>query len=129
MVTTTSNPFPTSDDPPLGSSTSSSMGSAASGIDNGRGYTSSGETIDKVTRTAHDTVDRIAAKAGPTVEKLKSRMGGMSDSMHERGEQLSAMQEEWLEECRSTVREHPIATIAVSVVAGMVLAKMLSSSR
>ncbi len=123
MVTTTSNPFPTSEDPPLGSSTSSL------GPDNGRGYTSTGEAIDKMARSAHDAVDRIAAKAGPTVERVKSGVGSMSESMHQRGEQLSAMQEEWLESCRSTVREHPIATVAVAVAAGMVLAKMLSSSR
>ena len=85
--------------------------------------------MSRVKQSAHETVDRLADKAAPAIERMKSSVSGMSDSMHARGEQLAEMQEEWMENCRTTVREHPLAAIGVAVVAGMVLSKMLSSSR
>lgn len=124
MATTTqSTPFPTTDSPPLGS-------------DNGMGTTSmnqsstggsSADTIGRMKQSAHDAVDRIADKAGPAMERVRGSVSGMSDSMHARGEQFGAMQEQWLESCRSSVRENPLAAVGIAVVAGMVLSKIMSS--
>lgn len=90
------------------------------------GY-STDDTVSRVKQGAHDAVDRIADKAGPTIERVKSSISGMSDSMHARGEQFSELQEEWMETCRTSVRDHPLAAVGIAVVAGMVLSKMLSS--
>jgi ElaB/YqjD/DUF883 family membrane-anchored ribosome-binding protein len=150
-----STPYPTSDTPRSGGSTDNGMsrpaststtgsggytgssgssggytGSSGSSSGSSGGYSgSSDDTLSRVKQTAHDTVDRLADKAGPAIERMKSSMSGMSDSMHARGEHLAEMQEQWMESCRTTVREHPLAAIGIAVVAGMVLSKMLSSSR
>jgi ElaB/YqjD/DUF883 family membrane-anchored ribosome-binding protein len=118
-TTTGSSPFPTSE------SSYMSDNGMRSGLESG----STHETVNRLKQSAHETVDRIADKAAPAVDRMRSGMHDVKDSMQARGEQLSAMQEQWLESCRSTVREHPIATVAVAVVAGMLLSKILSSDR
>lgn len=92
-----------------------------------RGTSDGGSVVDRVARGAHEAVDRFADKARPAVERMRGSMSGAGDSMHERADQLGEMQEQWMESCRTAVREHPIASIGVAVVAGMVLSKVLSS--
>ena len=115
---TSSNPFPTSDAPMAGDV--GGMSGMSSGV-------SSSETVNRVVQGAHQAVDRIAERAAPVVERLKSSMSGASDSMHSGVDQFSAMQEEWVETARTTVREHPIASLAAAVAAGVLLSKILSS--
>ena len=116
---TSSNPFPTSSDAPLSGEVGdlSGLGSSAG----------SSDPMNRVVQGAHQAVDRIAERAAPVVERLKSHMSGASDSMHTSVEQWSAMQDEWVETARTTVREHPIASLAAAVAAGVVLSKLLSS--
>ena len=129
MATTsnTGTPFPTSSSMgessgPTGTGSPGSMsgsettlGSSAEGVD---------RTLDRFVQGAHQAVDSLAAKAAPAVERLKSSMGSASDSMHERADQLGAMQEEWIESARATVREHPLASLATAVAVGMILSRL-----
>lgn len=69
--------------------------------------------MDRVVQSAHHAVDRLAEKASPAF-----------DAMTGQADQLSAMQEEWLENARNTVREHPLAAIGAAVVFGMVVARL-----
>ena len=115
---TSSNPFPTSDAP---------MSGDVGGMSGMSSSVSSSETVNRVVQGAHQAVDRIAERAAPVVERLKSSMSGASDSMHSGVDQFSAMQEEWVETARTTVREHPIASLAAAVAAGVLLSKILSS--
>jgi ElaB/YqjD/DUF883 family membrane-anchored ribosome-binding protein len=137
MATSTSNtgsPFPTS----------SSMGESPSSLDTGLDTgTSTGSmsgtdtlgstgmtadrTLERLVQGAHQAVDSLAAKAGPAVERLKSSMGSAGESMQERADQLSAMQEEWIESARATVREHPLASLAAAVAVGMLISRLTSS--
>ena len=137
MVTSTSNtgsPFPTSGS--MGESPSSmdtGMGTGASagsmpGSDSlGSTGVSTDRTLERLVQGAHQAVDSLAAKAGPAVERLKSSMGTASESMHERADQLNAMQEEWIESARATVREHPLASLAAAVAVGMLISRLTSS--
>lgn len=84
-------------------------------------------TVDRMAQTAHQTVDRLAEKAGPAIEKLRSKMTGANETLRAQADHLSEMQREWLETTRMTVREHPIATIAVAVAAGVLISKIFSS--
>jgi ElaB/YqjD/DUF883 family membrane-anchored ribosome-binding protein len=47
--------------------------------------------------------------------------------MQARAERFGQMEEEWMESCRQSVREHPLATVAIAVAAGVLLGKLLSS--
>jgi ElaB/YqjD/DUF883 family membrane-anchored ribosome-binding protein len=129
MATTsnTGTPFPTSSSMgessggtgvPGSMSGTDTLGSSTEGVD---------RTLDRFVQGAHQAVDTLAAKAAPAVERLKSSMGTASESMHERADQLSAMQEEWIESARATVREHPIASLAAAVAVGMLISRLTSS--
>lgn len=95
---------------------------------NGIGTGGSANVVDRVAQSAHDVVDRVAAKAGPAVEKMRTSASGYKEQLHAKADQLGAMEEQWLESARGYVREHPFTAITVAVVAGMLIAKMTSSS-
>jgi ElaB/YqjD/DUF883 family membrane-anchored ribosome-binding protein len=82
-----------------------------------------------VVQGAHDTIDRIAEKAAPAVERLRSSMSDATDRARGGADQLTQMQEEWMATARTCVRDHPLASIGIAVAAGMVLCKLMSSSR
>ena len=58
---------------------------------------------------------------------MRSSVSGVADTVRARAEQFGEMEEEWLESCRASVREHPIAALGIALAAGIVLSKMLSS--
>jgi ElaB/YqjD/DUF883 family membrane-anchored ribosome-binding protein len=133
MATSTSNPgspFSTSGsmgDSPSSMDTGAPTGSMPGGDALGSTGMSADRTLERLVQGAHQAVDSLAAKAGPAVERLKSSMGSASESMHERADQLNAMQEEWIESARTTVREHPLASLAAAVAVGMLISRLTSS--
>lgn len=152
MASTSPNPFPTS-----GSTGSSSLGSGSSlstddmsssagmssssasdmssssmgsGTADSSGMSSSagsGASMDRMVQSAHEAVDRFAEKAAPALEKLRSTMGGATDKLPMSRDDLSALQREWVTGAREVVREHPMASLAVAVAAGVILSRMMSS--
>jgi len=133
MATSTSNtgsPFPTSGsmgESPSSMDTGASTGSMSGGDAMGSSGMSADRTLERLVQGAHQAVDSLAAKAGPAVERLKSSMDTASESMHQRADQLNAMQEEWIESARTTVREHPLASLAAAVAVGMLISRLTSS--
>ena len=109
-------PFPTSESMAGG-------GSGGSSTEGGR----SDEIMERVVQGAHKAVDRVAEKAAPAVERLKQRVDGAAETVHSQTERMNAMQEEWIEASRACVRNHPLTSIGVAVLAGMVLSRMMSS--
>lgn len=87
--------------------------------------TANDPTIERFKQGAHDAVDRIADKAGPTVERLKSKMGDASTSLRTHVDEMHTLQEEWMVNCRATVRDNPLTSVAVGVLAGMLLGRVL----
>lgn len=88
--------------------------------------TLNGETVNRVARSAHDVVDRVAEKALPAVERLRTGLYDARDAVKARADNLTVMQEEWTTQCRTTIREKPLTSVAVAVVAGMFLSRLLS---
>ena len=70
-------------------------------------------TIDKVARGAHRTVDTVARAAVPAAEWLD-----------EGRQRLLERQEELLADCRSYVRERPLVTIGVALLAGYIAGRL-----
>ena len=112
----------------MGGSTSSmdsSYGTSGSGSMSGSdGGMGRNERMERVVQSAHQAVDTLAAKAAPLVDRFSSKMDGASGQMHDRADQLTAMQEEWVESARTTVREHPLASLAAAVAVGMLLSRL-----
>jgi ElaB/YqjD/DUF883 family membrane-anchored ribosome-binding protein len=86
-----------------------------------------GASMDRMVQSAHEAVDRFAEKAAPALEKIRTTMGSATEKLPMSKDELSAMQEEWVSSLRDTVREHPIASLAVAAAAGIVISRMLSS--
>lgn len=87
------------------------------------------QMVERMVQGAHDAVDKVAEKAIPAVEKLRSGVSSAAGSVQERADALTELQREWTESCRSAVRENPMTALAVGVVAGVVLSRLLSSRR
>ncbi|NML13551.1 hypothetical protein [Azohydromonas caseinilytica] len=114
----------------MSSSGMSSTGGGLSGSGNSamaQGTQGSGASMDRMVQSAHEAVDRLAEKAAPALERLRSTMGSATEKLPMSKDELSAMQEEWVTSLRDTVREHPIASLAVAAAAGVLLSRMLSS--
>jgi len=88
--------------------------------------TSADKSIERVAQGAHDTVDRVASSAAPAVEKLRTGANQAAEMLRSQADTLNQMQKEWVDDARTCVRDHPLASVAVAVAAGMLLAKLMS---
>jgi ElaB/YqjD/DUF883 family membrane-anchored ribosome-binding protein len=84
----------------------------------------SNERVARVAQGAHDTVDRLAEKAAPAVQKLESTVAHANEALHAQMNRAREVGDEWTDNLRGTVREHPLASVAVALAAGMVLARL-----
>lgn len=136
-MSTERNPFPTSSS--ASSSPSSDMtaddlsggpGSMEPSTPSGTAPAANGsrgsDLLHRVVNTAHQTIDRLADKAAPHVSKLEGGVGGAGDMLSQRADQVRDMSDEWMESCRTSVREHPLAAVGIALVAGMLLARLAS---
>lgn len=123
-------PFPTSSDASMtpntpetagdrlsgsssGMSSSSGLSSSA-GSGSGSGSTgSSSDIMSRVVGGAHQTIDRLAESAAPHVDQLGAQ-----------AERWREVSDEWTESLRVTVRENPLASVAVALAVGVLIAKV-----
>lgn len=84
--------------------------------------------LDNIVRGAHDTVDRVAAKAVPAVERLVGGTQSASDALKQRARDAGDVGHEWTESLRATVREHPLAALAVAVAVGVLVSHVAQDS-
>jgi ElaB/YqjD/DUF883 family membrane-anchored ribosome-binding protein len=105
----TDTPFPTSSD------LSSNEGRSLSGMGNG-----TPDLMSRVVQGAHQTIDQLAERAAPAVERMHQK----GDELGVRADHLREVGDEWAESMRSTVRENPLAAVAVAVAVGMLFARI-----
>lgn len=85
-------------------------------------------TVDRAAQSAHEAIDRLAAKAGPAVEKLRATTTNTADRLRAKADAFGQWEEQWLEDARGYVRENPLTAIGLGVLAGVLIAKLASSS-
>jgi ElaB/YqjD/DUF883 family membrane-anchored ribosome-binding protein len=83
-------------------------------------------SVDRAAQTAHDTIDKVAAKAGPAVERVRSAATGATETLESKAAALGEMQDQWVATTRSYIRENPLTSIALGVLAGALLSKLSS---
>lgn len=71
-----------------------------------------------------DTAEHLADQAAPVMDRVKGGIDSATDAVRSHAEDVGAMSEDWMKSMRDTVREHPIAAIALAIVAGMVINRM-----
>jgi ElaB/YqjD/DUF883 family membrane-anchored ribosome-binding protein len=89
----------------------------------------SGQTVDRVVRTAHNAVDRVAGTASSAVERVRSGLSGAASTVSDKMHGLSDTRAVWVDNCRQSVREHPIAAVGIGLAAGYLIARILRSER
>lgn len=82
-------------------------------------------TLDRAVQGAHTMVDRVAGKVGPAAERVRSGIDSAAESVKGSVDELSQLQQRWADNCRTCVREHPLATLGFAVAAGMLLSRLL----
>lgn len=104
--------------------TSSAAGPAVSGVRSAlRDPTA---VIERVVQGAHEAIDRVAATTIPAVEQWTQKASHAGDVLNERADRLGEIQDQWLDDARHTVREHPIASVLAAVALGMLVARLTS---
>lgn len=82
------------------------------------------DMVHRAAEGAHDTIDRLEAQAAPAAEKLREQLDSTGEMLHARADQLRQTGREWREGVRSSVREHPLTTIAAALALGVLLARL-----
>lgn len=82
------------------------------------------ETMRRVVQGAHATIDRLAETAEPMVARLADSMGGTAGSLQEQAEHLRQMGDEWTENLRGSVRQHPLTAVAIALGVGLLIARL-----
>ncbi len=72
-----------------------------------------GPAIDRAAQAVHQTVDKVAQAAAPA-----------ADWISQNAEQLKQQQEMLLDNCRSYVRDRPLAAIGVALAAGYLAGRL-----
>ena len=78
-------------------------------------------SIERVSDRAHQAVDRAAGAASSVAERLNEHV----DALSEKGEELRALPENWMEGARDYVREHPLAALGIALAAGYVFSMIM----
>lgn len=114
-MSTNSTPFPTSTAPAAPPAGEHALGAAAA----------TAPLLDRVVRGAHDTIDRLAETAAPHVQKLEATVGSASEQLKANAERARELGDEWTESLRCTVRDNPLTAVAVALVAGALIARLV----
>jgi len=83
------------------------------------------ELLDRAVQGAHAFVDQVAEKAGPAVDQLRSSAERVSESIQNGAEEFSDLHARVMDSCRASIRDHPLTSIGVAVVAGLILSRVL----
>jgi ElaB/YqjD/DUF883 family membrane-anchored ribosome-binding protein len=84
--------------------------------------------VERAANSAHQAVDRVASKVSPAVERVRAAASDSAGSLNAKLDDFGVMREEWVESCRSYVRERPMTALGVAVLAGFVLSRWVRIS-
>lgn len=77
--------------------------------------------VDRAAESAHAMVDRVAETAGPAVARVRGSIENATERLQSGVEHIGEVQSRWVENCRCSVRDHPLASIGLAVAAGVLL--------
>lgn len=80
--------------------------------------------LDSAVRGVHETVDRVAAKVTPAIDHLVGSAHSVTDAAHQRVVRLNQTGNEWADSLRTTVRQRPLMSLVMAVVAGYLASRI-----
>jgi hypothetical protein len=69
--------------------------------------TETGTTADKG-HVEHETIDRVASSAHNAVDRFATAASDVVESAGEKGHEIKAIQDQWLEGLRVYIHDHPV---------------------
>ncbi len=72
-------------------------------------------------------VHRMASGAHGAIDQAAGVAAQAAETVDEQGEELAALQVEWLDKSRAYVRDNPVKALGIAVVGGFLLSRLLSS--
>ncbi len=82
------------------------------------------DLLEPLVQGAHAGIDRLAETAAPHVRRLQEGVSAASDTLRQTTDEIRQTGEVWTEELRITVREHPLAAIAVATAVGWLIGRL-----
>ena len=79
--------------------------------------------VERAATTAHQAVDRVAAKVNPAVERARAVTQDSAGTLNAKLDDLAASRDEWVDSCRSYVRERPMTALGIALLAGFLLSR------
>lgn len=76
---------------------------------------------------ADSVVDRMASGVHEAIDRAAGAAAQAAETVDEKGEELKALQAEWLEKSRVYIRHNPVKALGIAVVGGFLLSRLLSS--
>ena len=86
--------------------------------------TAQSDLLARVVEGAHQTVDRLAESAAPQVQRLQEGVASAGEMLNSSADKVRELGDEWAEELRSTVREHPLMAVATALALGVLIARL-----
>lgn len=82
------------------------------------------DLVNRMAESAHGAVDRLAERAGPAVDKLESGVVQANEALHEQAQRMREMGDEWTHSLRNTVRQHPLTSVLLAMLAGAFISRI-----
>ncbi len=82
------------------------------------------DVLARVVQGAHHTIDRMAETAAPHVQRLQKSVSETGELLHERTDLAREVGDEWIDNLRGTVRDHPFAAVATALAVGVLIARI-----
>lgn len=87
----------------------------------------SGPMVDRMARSALTEVDRVADTTSSAVGRVRSGVSDTLSIVSDKVHGLASSREQWVDTCRQSVRDHPLAAVGVGLAAGYLIARWLRS--
>ena|SRR5262245_55314217 len=84
-------------------------------------------SVDRMARSAHSAVDRVAETASTAVGRVRSGVTDALSTANDKMQSLTSSRDQWMDNCRQTVRDHPLAAVGIGLAAGYLIARWLRS--
>lgn len=72
-------------------------------------------------------VRRMASGAHGAIDQAAGVAAQAAEAVDEKGEELRALQVDWLDKSRVYIRDNPVKALGIAVVGGFLLSRLLSS--
>ena len=82
-------------------------------------------TIDKVSDVARPAVEKITVGAHQAVEKIVGMASQAAGTVAEKSEQLHDIQQQLIHDCRTYVRQKPVASLGIAIGLGFLIGRFL----